>query len=144
MALGEGGEQGPGRPVPRVLETHRPARAPGPSAQGPSARPGAPPPHRAGLAVVNTPGNMRFWSALCGVVGDGEVRALVDRFGAEQGRGAEHFVAWRRQWAADQLRRLRETPGVAGAHVMATTKGARGDLLELARDGRLSAAAIPG
>ena len=73
-----------------------------------------------GAPVPGSAAMLRFWFFLVGCgAGSAEARALLRDYRAAEGDlDEEGFTAFKRQWAAGLIRRIRELPGAAGIHLM--------------------------
>ena len=73
-----------------------------------------------GVPVVSSAAMLRFWFFLVGCgAGSAEARALLrDYRAAERDLDEEGFTAFKRQWSAGLIGRIRELPGSAGIHLM--------------------------
>lgn len=79
-----------------------------------------------GLPMLTSPGNLRFWAALCDCPrGDEGIAAVLADFERAAAAGKPRLQQFCREWNADLLRKVQELPGVSGVHVMPLTGAAR-------------------
>ena len=73
-----------------------------------------------GVPVIGSAAMLRFWFFLIGCgARSAEARALLRDYRAAEGDlDEEEFTAFKRQWSADLIGRIRRLPGAAGIHLM--------------------------
>ncbi|CAG9460070.1 unnamed protein product [Pedinophyceae sp. YPF-701] len=89
----------------------------------------------AGVPVVSSTANMRFWGFLCGAQSLPGYARNVEAFADAAGEGPAAVKALRERWAGDLARDMLRQDGVAGIHVMATTQAAKETAKRLAESG---------